>query len=360
MSFGTLPSNCKASHRLGLVDDDISGGTERLPVPAVNDVAGDKSLPPCTRPSKVLALRAKGGAKGPGGAAAQLSAEELRALDVNWVPALQYTARLVYAPNVPVPPATTLGCACVSGCDEDSGCGCAALNPGRQLPYILDAKGVPRLPYGYPVIHECGPACACPPSCPNRLTQQGLRYRLEVFRTPDGRGWGVRSWDTIPPGAYVASFNGLVIRDEDAEQVEDDTYLFNMRVSSNRPATGGVQAADAAPVDEGEAEDNRFVIDAGPVGGVARFINHSCAPNLFVQPVLGGTGHRDEHQAMVTLFSMEHIPPLTELTYDYGPHYVETKLEGKCMCGAGEACVGASAAAGPFKLPARSSPENSA
>ena len=31
--------------------------------------------------------------------------------------------------------------------------------------------------------------------------------------------------------------------------------------------------------------DPDFVVDAGPIGGIARFFNHSCAPNLYIQPV---------------------------------------------------------------------------
>lgn len=304
VTFGhaSLPRGFDASRRCGLVDDDISGGLERLPVVAVNDV--DDALPPCTKPSKTLALKAAKLASGIP-AAPQLSEEALRQRDREWQASLRYTARLEYAPNVAPPPMLAVGCACTKGCTDDRTCACAKLNPSGQLPYVVDRNGRARLNYGYRVIHECGPACACPPSCPNRVTQQGLKFRLEVFRTPDGRGWGVRSWDTIPAGAYIASFLGTVITDEDAGKASD-VYLFNMRVPTNRPEDG-VQADDAEMYYEGELE-NHFCIDANSVGGVARFINHSCAPNVFVQTVLGGsaalgTGHRDDKQAMVNLFA---------------------------------------------------------
>ena len=38
---------------------------------------------------------------------------------------------------------------------------------------------------------------------------QGCPWRPEVFKTR-GRGWSVRSWDTIPSGAYVTSFRSLI------------------------------------------------------------------------------------------------------------------------------------------------------
>ena len=31
-------------------------------------------------------------------------------------------------------------------------------------------------------LFECGPACMCPPACANRVGQQGLKYRLELFK----------------------------------------------------------------------------------------------------------------------------------------------------------------------------------
>lgn len=49
---GSIPKKFTAMRRPGLVDEDLSGGLERLPVVAVNDV--DEELPPCTRPRKVL------------------------------------------------------------------------------------------------------------------------------------------------------------------------------------------------------------------------------------------------------------------------------------------------------------------
>lgn len=51
-----------------------------------------------------------------------------------------------------------------------------------------------------------------------------------------------------------------------------------------------------------------FCIDAGSYGNVARYINHSCEPNLFVQCVL--SSHHDVRLARVVLFAADNIPPL--------------------------------------------------
>lgn len=56
-----------------------------------------------------------------------------------------------------------------------------------------------------------------------------------------------------------------------------------------------------------------FFIDAGKSGGVARFINHSCEPNLFVQCVLDS--HHDIKLARVMLFAADNIPPLQVMQF---------------------------------------------
>lgn len=57
--------------------------------------------------------------------------------------------------------------------------------------------------------------------------------------------------------------------------------------------------------------DNNRVIDAGPKGNLARFMNHSCQPNCETQKwtVLGDT--------RVGLFALTDIPAMTELTFNY-------------------------------------------
>ena len=57
----------------------------------------------------------------------------------------------------------------------------------------------------------------------------------------------------------------------------------------------------------------KYILDAKHEGNVARFINHSCDPNLYVQPVL--SHHHDISQTQVCLFAGHNIAPMTELTY---------------------------------------------
>ena len=55
---------------------------------------------------------------------------------------------------------------------------------------------------------------------------QGLQYRLEVFMTPK-KGWGVRSWDTIPHGAYVVEYTGKILPAGNSTD-DDQDYTFNL------------------------------------------------------------------------------------------------------------------------------------
>ena len=52
-----------------------------------------------------------------------------------------------------------------------------------------------------------------------------------------------------------------------------------------------------------------FALDGGRMGNVARFINHSCDPNLFFQNILWD--HGDLRFAHPVLVAFGNIPPMT-------------------------------------------------
>jgi len=54
-----------------------------------------------------------------------------------------------------------------------------------------------------------------------------------------------------------------------------------------------------------------MVIDAGPMGSTARFINHSCDPNCVAQKWTVGS------QIRVGIFAKQDLQPGVELSYDY-------------------------------------------
>jgi hypothetical protein len=46
-------------------------------------------------------------------------------------------------------------------------------------------------------IYECHGSCACSEDCSNRVVERGRKVPLQVFRTGDGRGWGIFSLGTV-------------------------------------------------------------------------------------------------------------------------------------------------------------------
>jgi hypothetical protein len=82
-------------------------------------------------------------------------------------------------------------------CKEERSCWCTNLG---------DYQGHPRRSF----ITECNVKCRCHSDCGNRVVQQGMRYRVEVFRTAH-IGWGVRTIEAIPRGAFVFELAGEIL-----------------------------------------------------------------------------------------------------------------------------------------------------
>lgn len=268
--------NKAPTERTGLLIADISDGQEPIPVGVVNTV-DNSSLPS----------------------------------------SFQYTTKLMYDKGIVLPTRPSSQCTCIDPfpCHAvGHSCSCIARNTGRVLPY--NQYGL--LIRAVPAVYECGRLCRCPMDCHSRVCQKGLRYRLEIFKT-ENKGWGVRSWDFIPSGGFVCEYTGEVMDTKTADELEDDEYLFNLDMKQGNEARWGDKLTDVVTDVPGPgALDTKpkYVIDASKFGGVARFINHSCKPNLFVQCVLYDDCDLDIPHVM--LFAGREIRPFQELTYDYG------------------------------------------
>ncbi|KAF8111301.1 hypothetical protein N665_0076s0281 [Sinapis alba] len=232
----------------------------------------------------------------------------------------------------------TNGCSCHGSCAPGNlDCSCIRKN-GGDLPYL---NGV-LLGSRRPMIYECGPTCPCHASCKNKVIQTGLKFRLEVFKTAN-RGWGLRSWDPIRAGSFICEYAGEVkdkgdlgMDQEDDEFVFDTSRVYNSFKWNYEPAL-----VDEDPSDEIPEEFNLpspFMINAKSFGNVARFMNHSCSPNVMWQPVIcEGSGESVVH---IAFFAIRHIPPMAELTCDYGVSLTSEARDGsllqgkrKCICG---------------------------
>ncbi|BAF15372.1 histone-lysine N-methyltransferase, H3 lysine-9 specific SUVH5 [Oryza sativa Japonica Group] len=273
----------------GIIIKDISRGLEKIPVSVVNSISDEYPMP------------------------------------------YRYIAHLQYPRNYqPAPPA---GCGCVGGCSDSKRCACAVKN-GGEIPFndkgrILEAK---------PLVYECGPSCKCPPTCHNRVGQHGLRFRLQVFKTKL-MGWGVRTLDFIPSGSFVCEYIGEVLEDEEAQKRSTDEYLFAIGHNYYDEALWEGLSRSIPSLQKGPDKDEEagFAVDASKMGNFAKFINHSCTPNLYAQNVL--YDHDDKSVPHIMFFACEDIPPRQELSYHYNytidqVHDANGNIKKKkCLCG---------------------------
>lgn len=99
-----------------------------------------------------------------------------------------------------------VGCEC-RRCWEEPVNGCC---PGASLHRMAyNERGQVRLRPGTPV-YECNSQCRCGPECPNRVVQKGIQFDLCIFRTENGRGWGVRTLQRIKKNTFVMEYVGEV------------------------------------------------------------------------------------------------------------------------------------------------------
>ncbi|XP_048096210.1 LOW QUALITY PROTEIN: histone-lysine N-methyltransferase SUV39H1b [Alosa alosa] len=187
-----------------------------------------------------------------------------------------------------------LGCECTN-CLEEPVNGCCA--GASQHRFAYNELGQVRLRPGMP-IYECNKRCRCGPECSNRVVQRGIRYSLCIFRTDNGRGWGVRTMERIRKNSFVMEYVGEIITTEEAERrgqiydKEGATYLFDL-----------------------DYVDDEYTVDAAHYGNISHFVNHSCDPNLQVYNVF--IDNLDERLPRIAFFATRSIKAGEELTFDY-------------------------------------------
>ena len=141
-------------------------------------------------------------------------------------------------------------------------------------------------------------------------------------RQSDIHGNGVFAIADIKKGEHVVEYKGKrrthdEVDEDDTGDVESGhTFLFTL--------------------------NDDYVIDANVDGNIARWINHSCAPNCeaVLEENSKGKGHKDK----VFIEAIRDIEPGEELTYNYGivldePHTAKMKKIWGCRCGARK-CTG--------------------
>ncbi|XP_075712678.1 histone-lysine N-methyltransferase, H3 lysine-36 specific isoform X2 [Rhinoderma darwinii] len=180
-------------------------------------------------------------------------------------------------------------------------CNCKASD---ETPCGQDSECINRM-----LLYECHPSvCPAGERCQNQDFSKRQYPEVEIFRTLS-RGWGLRCKSDIKKGEFVNEYVGEMIDEEECRariryaQEQDITNFYMLTLDKDR------------------------VIDAGPKGNFARFMNHCCQPNCETQKwtVNGDT--------RVGLFALCDIKAGTELTFNYN---LECLGNGKtvCKCGA--------------------------
>ncbi|XP_071877596.1 suppressor of variegation 3-9 isoform X1 [Bombus fervidus] len=198
--------------------------------------------------------------------------------------------------GVIIPDDPPIGCECKS-CNSKTNC-CFAQDNGL-CPYTPSCKI--RVPPGTP-IYECNKRCNCDMNCFNRVVQRGSKMKFCIFRTANGRGWGVKTLQAIKKGCFVTQYVGEVITNEEAEKRGKEydaagrTYLFDLDYNESE-------------------EECPYTVDAAVYGNVSHFINHSCDPNLAVYGVW--INCLDPNLPKLALFALRDIKQNEEITFDY-------------------------------------------
>lgn len=169
-------------------------------------------------------------------------------------------------------------------------------------------------------IYECNRACVCSlADCPNRVIQRGCIYPLEVFKTKY-KGWAVRTKQHIPRGCFVVEYCGEVITEVEAES------------RSLQPGNGASYVWSLQP-EVTQINIDRFAVDPLLFGNVARFINHSCNPNLVAKSAF--VDHIDPRFPRLAFFATRDIAPFEELNFDYRYQPLQSPASClRCFCGA--------------------------
>lgn len=186
-----------------------------------------------------------------------------------------------------------------------------------RFPYDKEGKII--LEEGY-LVYECNSSCSCDRTCQNRVLQNGVQVKLEVYKTKN-KGWAVRAREAISRGTFVCEYIGEVLN---REAKEADTRYSNESCSYMYMIDSHID--DTSELAEGVVS---HVIDATKYGNVSRFVNHSCSPNLVCYQVL--VESMDSQLAHIGLYASRDIAVGEELAYDYREKLLLCKGQ-PCYC----------------------------
>ncbi|XP_078334332.1 histone-lysine N-methyltransferase SETDB1-B-like isoform X2 [Crassostrea virginica] len=127
-------------------------------------------------------------------------------------------------------------CDCTDNCRDKTKCACQQMTVESTT--VSGGKKNPEAGYRNrrlqePIvtgIYECNSKCHCDSRCVNRVAQNPLAVRLQVFKT-EKRGWGLRCLDDIPTGGFICIYAGQLLTEQGANkdgQQYGDEYLAEL------------------------------------------------------------------------------------------------------------------------------------
>ncbi|CAM6036893.1 unnamed protein product [Sphagnum compactum] len=177
-------------------------------------------------------------------------------------------------------------------------------------------------------IKECWEKCGCDKSCSNRVVQRGINCKLQVFWTVEGKGWGLRTLQDLPAGAFVCEYAGEILTNLEMDE-------RNCSSTANTKHHFPLQLDADWSSERFLKDEEALCLDGTYFGNVARFINHRCFDNNMLDvPV--EIESPDHHYYHVAFFTSREVKVNEELTWDYGLDFndKEHPIEAfKCQCG---------------------------
>ncbi|MFS8027920.1 putative [histone H3]-lysine(4) N-trimethyltransferase chromatin remodeling SET family [Helianthus anomalus] len=176
-------------------------------------------------------------------------------------------------------------------------------------------------------IKECWHKCGCGFNCGNRIVQRGIQAKLQVFMTPEGKGWGLRTLEDLPKGTFVCEYIGEIVTNSELfarnEKNKNEVHTYPVLLDADWSSEGFLKDEEA------------LCLDATLFGNVARFINHRCVDaNMVEIPVeVESPDHHYYHHAF---FTTREVKAMEELTWDYGIDFDDDSHPVKaflCKCG---------------------------
>ncbi|PKA59421.1 Histone-lysine N-methyltransferase SUVR2 [Apostasia shenzhenica] len=176
-------------------------------------------------------------------------------------------------------------------------------------------------------IKECWSKCGCSKQCGNRVVQRSITRNLQVFYTAEGKGWGLRTLEELPRGAFICEYIGEILTNT---ELYDRTIQKTGSAKHSYPVLLDADWGSEASLRDEEA----LCLDATFYGNIGRFVNHRCLDaNLVEVPVEWETP--DHHYYHLAFFTTRKIEALEELTWDYGIDFDDCThpvKAFKCLC----------------------------